>query len=250
MRFFAILLFVACGPTSPPAPDVPPDPKPDVTKEVTTPDTTPDVTQDPGVCKAIVLSEKEEGNLRPVYPDIDRKIVHLIPDEELDEFDRGANKYLLELVDSDCKTIGYAREINTGVGCLGSACAPIHYYECLDAGGVHKDVYCLESDPNFFRKFWEAKHVVFDAADMKLTRDFVANPPEEYLAVTPCPPGEEEEAIDCGPAELVELLPGGNIDTAPTIPKFIPITVRGGVFTIYKMILYRLATEAIVEGLK
>jgi len=179
-------------------------------------------------CNAVILSEKEESYLLPVFPNADRKIVHIIPEEMLaDEYDRQLNFYLLELVDENCTTIGFAREITTEVGCVAGVCNPIHYYECLDENGIHKDIYSVYEDPLYFRKYWVA-HIPFDEADMALTRSLVKDPPQAYIDVT----------------DATELVVDFT-DTAATTPEFIDITVRGGVFTIYILILYRFDTEMI-----
>lgn len=187
--------------------------------------------------QTVVLSEQEQIYLLPVYPELNRKRVIEIPEEFLhSEFDDYFNTYILELYNDTCEKIGYAREITTEVGCVTGVCLPIHYYECLDADGVHLDVYsalegkdlATETDELYFRKYWE-EHIIFNEQDMVLTRSLIEDPPDAYRAVTDA-------------AELVE----GLTSTAPTVPEFIDITVRGGVFTIWIMIHYRDVTEEIV----
>ena len=183
----------------------------------------------------VILSDEERAFLMPVFDDLDRKRVIDIPEEFLiSNHDLTYNTKIFELYNSDCDIIGYGREIFTDIPCFGGVCLDIHYYQCLNPDGSHKDVSSIREDPYFYRKYWAGSHDLFTEEDVALTRELITNPPDEYTDV---------EDI----AQMVDLDYGGSQTTAPTVPEFQDITVRGGVFTIYVMIEYRWLTEDIWE---
>ena len=80
-------------------------------------------------------------------------------------------------------------------------------------------------------KYWQDEYLEFDADDMALVKQVLQDRPEILLSVTD-----------------VHELAEGTHSTAPTQPAYEDIVVRGGVFTVWVMVLFAEETEALLAS--
>jgi len=147
------------------------------------------------------------------------------------------NDELSMVVEASGETIGFMRRIFTPVFCSAGVCEAIQFIMTFEANGTPKLVYHPDDFKHLLMKYIDGYYLLFDEADMALLNEVFVSPPDVYAGV-----------------EDVEELVEGSHGTAPTLPEYQPVTVRGAVFTVWYIIQYGqrtstlMATMGLTEG--
>jgi hypothetical protein len=133
------------------------------------------------------------------------------------------------VVEASGETIGLMRHIFTPVFCSAGVCEAIQFVMTFEPNGAQKSVYHPDDFKHPLMKYIDGYYLLFDEADMALLNEVFVSPPDVYVGV-----------------EDVEDLVEGSHGTAPTLPEYQPVTVRGAVFTIWYIIRYGQRTSALM----
>jgi len=139
------------------------------------------------------------------------------------------NDELSIVVEASGETIGFMRRIFTPVFCAAGVCEAIQFIMTFEPSGAQKSVYHPDDFKHLLLKYIDGYYLVFDEADMALLNGVFVSPPDEYAGV-----------------EDVEELVEGTHGTAPTLPEYQPVTVRGAVFTVWYIVRYGQQTSALM----
>ena len=166
-----------------------------------------------------------------VFPEAVGHMPVAIPESQNTENDIFyGNDELSIVVEASGETIGFVRRIFTPVYCVAGVCEAIQFTMTFEPNGAQKSVYHPNDFKHLLLKYIDGYYSVFDEEDMALLNEVFVSPPEEYAGV---------ESVD----ELVE----GTHGTAPTLPEYQPVTVRGAVFTVWYIVQYGQRTAALLS---
>ncbi len=168
--------------------------------------------------------------LQRVFPAAVGQVITPIPaalntDNDLEN----GNDELGRVVDASETTLGFARHIFTPVYCVAGVCEAIQFMMAFSAEYEPLAVYHPDDMQHRLMKYYDGLYEPFDAADMELLNSVFVDPPAVYE-----------------PVEEVEQMVEGTHGTAPTLPEFQPVTVRGSVFTVWYIIRYGQRTQVLL----
>jgi len=181
-----------------------------------------------------VISTEGLERLQRVFPTAVGQVMGSIPsalntDHDIDS----GNDEIGRVVDSSETTIGYARHIFTPVYCVAGVCEAIQFMMAFSADYQPLAVYHPDDFAHRLMKYFDGYYDPFDSEDMVLLNSVFVDPPEAYA-----------------PVENVEQMVEGTHGTAPTLPEFQPVTVRGAVFTVWYIIRYGQRTQVLLAEME
>ena len=131
------------------------------------------------------------------------------------------------------ETLGFKRHVFTPVYCVAGVCEAIRFVMTFTPEYRPLAVYHPNDLEYRLMKYFDGYYEPFNEEDWALLNDVFSNPPDAYA-----------------PVESVEEMVDGTHGTAPTLPAFQPITVRGAVFTVWYIIRYGQQTQEILTELE
>ena len=142
------------------------------------------------------------------------------------------NTSLGRVLDDAGETLGYVRRIFTPVYCVAGVCEAIQFAMAFTPEYRPLAVYHPDNIEHRLMKYFDGFYEPFNADDWVLLNTVFVDPPDAYA-----------------PVETVEEMVEGTHGTAPTLPEFQPITVRGAVFTVWYIIRYGQQTETLLNAM-
>jgi hypothetical protein len=177
-----------------------------------------------------VISTHGLERLQLVFPEAAGQILAPIPPSLNTENDvEYGNDELGRVVNGSGETLGFARHIFTPVFCVAGVCEAIQFMMVFSEDDQPQAVYHPDDLEHRLMKYFDGFYEPFSTEDMALLNGVFVAPPAVY-----------------GPVETVEEMVDGAHGTAPTLPAFEPVTVRGAVFTVWYIIRYGQRTQALL----
>jgi len=183
---------------------------------------------------ADLLSTEGLARLQLVFPEAVGQVMAPIPAalNTENDIDHG-NDELGRVVDGNGETLGFSRHIFTPVYCVAGVCEAIQFVMAFSADKQPQAVYHPDQVEHRLMKYFDGFYESFSEEDMALLNDVFVAPPAVYEPIT-------------NVEEMVE----GTHGTAPTLPEFQPVTVRGAVFTVWYIIRYGQRTQELLGQLE
>lgn len=154
-----------------------------------------------------------------------------IPEELNDPSDvELGNTEVQTVVDERGEVLGYVRSIFTPVYCGAGVCEAVKFDMAFGPDGLQRAVYHPGGMQFLLMKYIDGTYDPFDDADMALLNSLFVAPPDLYA-----------------PVESAEDLVDGAYGSAPTLPEFQPLTVRGAVFTVWYIVQYGAVTREVLN---
>ena len=170
--------------------------------------------------------------VKTVFPTAVGMVRLPIPDERNDPADvELGNTELRRVVDAEGNSLGFIRPIFTPVYCAADVCEAVLFDMAFELGGAQRAVYHPGGIQFLLMKYIDGTYAPFEDADMELLNRLFVEPPAAYA-----------------PVETVEGLVDGAHGSAPTLPEYQDLTVRGAVFTIWYILNYGQTTRELIEA--
>lgn len=157
-----------------------------------------------------------------------------IPDSLNSENDlEHGNTSLGRVLDTSGQTLGFVRHIFTPVYCVAGVCEAIQFVMAFAPEQHPRAVYHPDDFEHRLMKYFDGFYEPFSVDDWTLLNTVFADPPAAFASV-----------------ETVEEMVEGTHGSAPTLPEFQPVTVRGAVFTVWYIIRYGQQTETLMNEME
>ena len=198
----------------------------DTTEQVVPQDTAEDPEEE-------VLSTAGLDKVQKVFPEAVGVFRVAIPDASNSSEDvELGNDEIRRVVDGSGSTLGFVRPVFTPVYCVADVCEAVLFDMAFGPDGVQRAVYHPGGIQFVLLKYYDGTYDPFNEADMELLNELFVSPPAAYE-----------------PVETVDELVDGAHGSAPTLPEFQDITIRGAVFTVWYILRYGIDTRTMIGEL-